>query len=134
MAKAPPARKASKLGPAPAPREFARQRAAELEARCPFCRDEIQVEALGWTCCSLCLSRHHTECWREHGCCASCGGDQNLTFVTLRDDLRRRSIQRLAPAPGRLQRALTWTGAAVLALLALRVLALGLGWTPFPLG
>jgi hypothetical protein len=120
--------------PQVSPRQRAVQRAAELEARCPFCRDEIQVEAQGWTCCSLCLSRHHNECWREHGCCASCGGDQNLTFVTVRDDLRRRRRPVEAPAPRRLQRALTWLGAAALTLAVLYTLSLGFQISFYPLG
>lgn len=98
------------------PRERAARRAAELSARCPFCRDEIQVEAVGWTCCSLCLSRHHMECWREHGCCAGCGGDQNLTFVPLRDDLRgKRRIQNPLRAAERRTRLLSLAAAGLAA-------------------
>mgnify|MGYP003668307342 CR=1 FL=1 len=109
------------------PQARAHQRATELEARCPFCRDEIQVEAIGWTCCSLCLSRHHSECWREHGSCASCGGDQNLTFVTVREDLRRRRGTGPAPAarPSWRRRLLIWLGAPVLGIVAFQLLWLG---------
>lgn len=96
-------------------REFAAQRASELEARCPFCRDAIQVEANGWTACTLCLGRHHTECWREHGCCASCGGDRNLTFVTVRDDLRRRAPTQPARREKGPKRALALAAACLLA-------------------
>lgn len=118
------------------PQARAHQRATELEARCPFCRDEIQVEAIGWTCCTLCLSRHHSDCWREHGCCASCGGDRNLTFVTVREDLRRRRRPAPAPTPRSpwLRRALIVLGATSLAFLAFQALASGFHVDPYPFG
>lgn len=46
--------------------------------RCPFCHDPIDIHLQAWTACTLCLARHHSDCWREHGCCSSCGGEQSL--------------------------------------------------------
>lgn len=39
--------------------------------RCPYCHDSVEVEESA--VCQGCLARHHSECWEEHGVCASCG-------------------------------------------------------------
>lgn len=46
------------------------------QVRCPYCRDDVDVEAEDWVACRACLARQHTECW--HGRCASCGGQEYL--------------------------------------------------------
>ncbi len=47
-------------------------------ARCPYCHDEVALEAPTWVACAGCLARHHGGCWREAGRCASCGGAESL--------------------------------------------------------
>ncbi|MBL4844773.1 MAG: hypothetical protein JKY65_04535 [Planctomycetes bacterium] len=77
-----------------------------VHSRCPYCHHGIQIEQTGWTCCSLCLARHHLGCWREFGCCASCGGEQSLTFVQTRSDLHdARSLRARDSTTGTLVRA-----------------------------
>lgn len=58
-----------------------RARVEACFARCPYCHDGIELEGEAWLCCALCLARHHRECWREHGLCASCDNPQALTHV-----------------------------------------------------
>ena len=75
-----------------------RARVESCTARCPYCHDEIALQGEAWLCCALCLARHHRECWREHGLCASCDNPQALTHVPKAE----RSIWR-APATRREQ-------------------------------
>lgn len=51
---------------------------ARPPTRCPFCHDQVVVEARGWIACAGCLARHHEACWSEGGACASCGDDAPL--------------------------------------------------------
>lgn len=46
--------------------------------RCPFCHDDVHVEAGAWVACQQCLARHHTGCWAEGGRCAACGAARAL--------------------------------------------------------
>src|SRR4051794_12411777 len=39
--------------------------------RCPFCRETLDTKG-AWLACAGCLARHHPDCWREAGACASC--------------------------------------------------------------
>lgn len=45
-------------------------------ARCPFCRDDLQLDAPDVTACSRCDTVHHAECIEEAGGCTifGCGG------------------------------------------------------------
>jgi hypothetical protein len=61
--------------------EALRARAATIDARCPYCHDDIELLEEAWSCCALCLGRHHRECWSEHGACASCGNERSLSNV-----------------------------------------------------
>ena len=45
---------------------------AESRVRCPYCHDSIGDEVEDWVACEGCLARHHAQCWRESGRCASC--------------------------------------------------------------
>jgi hypothetical protein len=48
-------------------------------SRCPWCRDDL-TELREVVACAGCGARHHDECHREHGRCASCGGTARLVF------------------------------------------------------
>ncbi|MCO5166541.1 MAG: hypothetical protein M9894_09270 [Planctomycetes bacterium] len=67
--------------PAPPPEVAPRDdvRAATSPVRCPFCHDEVAVEAAGWVACTGCLARHHAACWREGGRCGACGRTEAMT-------------------------------------------------------
>ena len=74
--KAPPGKEpAPASDPSPAPP--AGLEVAASPRRCPYCHEEVSAreEAL---VCAECLSRHHAECWGEHGRCASCGAGRAL--------------------------------------------------------
>ena len=45
-------------------------------ARCPYCRDDLQLEGPDVTACSRCDTLHHAECMEEAGGCTifGCGG------------------------------------------------------------
>lgn len=47
---------------------------SESPTRCPYCHDDVKVTATDWIACRACLARHHVECWRDRGACASCRG------------------------------------------------------------
>lgn len=54
-------------------------RVANRQNQCPFCREMVNV-AQPHAVCSVCLTRHHRECWQEHGSCAvfGCGSSTVL--------------------------------------------------------
>ena len=68
-----------------------RVRVAVAAARCPYCHDEVALEAPTWVACAGCLARHHGGCWSEAGRCASCGATESLA---------RAARPSAAPAPG----------------------------------
>jgi hypothetical protein len=55
----------------------------EVATRCPYCREDVRLEAeaAAWTACALCLARHHAGCWDELARCASCGDAARLAPV-----------------------------------------------------
>jgi len=65
--------------------------------RCPFCHEDVAVEADAWVSCRSCQARHHPACWGEGGACSACGCDRrlseadepSLTAPTPRPDLAR---------------------------------------------
>lgn len=70
----------------------------EVTPRCPFCREDVRLEAGAWLACALCLARHHQGCWRELGRCASCGDGAHLAPVE--------AVERIPGALGLAARAL----------------------------
>lgn len=46
--------------------------------RCPFCHEGFRAEQRTLVC-DDCLSRHHEECWGDHGSCASCQSQNALS-------------------------------------------------------
>ncbi|MCO5166542.1 MAG: hypothetical protein M9894_09275 [Planctomycetes bacterium] len=65
-------------------------RAATSPVRCPFCHDQVAVDAPGWVACVACLARHHAACWREAGCCGACGRAEVMSPPGRRAAARRR--------------------------------------------
>lgn len=45
--------------------------------RCPFCHEGVRPGDRK-TACLVCMGWHHLTCWKEHGCCASCGRRKHL--------------------------------------------------------
>ncbi|MDF1661826.1 MAG: hypothetical protein P1V97_08640 [Planctomycetota bacterium] len=56
--------------------------------RCPYCHEDCLPESEAFVCQS-CLSRHHIGCWTDHGCCASCQGEQVLQASLRRNQNHR---------------------------------------------
>ncbi len=94
--------------------EALRARAATIDARCPYCHDDIELLEEAWSCCALCLGRHHRECWREHGACASCGNERSLSHVP-------RSETSIWRAPATFRERLGSIGAALLIVIPLMI-------------
>ncbi|MDF1663432.1 MAG: hypothetical protein P1V97_16800 [Planctomycetota bacterium] len=44
---------------------------AASQTRCPYCHDQVQVDEPHQVC-SVCLARHHDDCWTNHGACSNC--------------------------------------------------------------
>lgn len=93
--------------------EALRARAATIDARCPYCHDDIELLEEAWSCCALCLGRHHRECWREHGACASCGNERCLSSVP------RESATSVWRAPASFRERLSSMGAGLLIVIPL---------------
>jgi len=95
---------------------------ANSPTRCPFCHDQVDVEAR-WVACRACLARHHPECWGEAGACAGCGvatclaedepweRDENLTRTALLERLE--SPRPVSPGPDALDYALALASAGL---------------------
>lgn len=64
-----------------APSAARADRRDEVAARCPYCREDLRLDEGAWTACALCLARHHTGCWDEHGRCSSCGDASRLAPI-----------------------------------------------------
>lgn len=99
----------------------------EVASRCPFCREDVRLEAGAWLACALCLARHHQGCWRELGRCASCGDGAHLAPVA--------AVERIPGALGLAARALDLVHRLVGVLIggagvALLLFALLFAWAP----
>jgi hypothetical protein len=68
--------------------------------RCPFCHDEIVIEAVDWVSCHRCQARHHDACWSESGACGSCG-EKRMLAPTPRAVLSQRDDSSQAKSPWR---------------------------------
>ncbi len=55
--------------------EEERSRIEIKRENCPFCRDAVRPGEEN-VACKACLAWHHSECWEDHGACATCGGTQ----------------------------------------------------------
>ncbi len=53
--------------------ERSKPRVGSSPTRCPYCHADIATDRDDWVACRGCLARHHDECWREGGRCATCG-------------------------------------------------------------
>lgn len=51
---------------------------AHSPTRCPYCHDSVDLEGERWVACGDCLARHHDDCHRDHGRCASCDSTKKL--------------------------------------------------------
>ena len=92
--------------------------------RCPFCHDDIQIEASDWVACFNCQARHHRTCWVETGACGSCG---ETRFVAEAADVQVANAQRSeASEPTGNPR--IWALASGLILVLCSILALLKGW------
>jgi len=65
--------------------------------RCPYCHDDVSVEATDWVSCRGCQARHHDSCWDELGVCASCAEEGRLQTPA-----QQAEPERLRSGPGAL--------------------------------
>lgn len=119
--------------------QTARQdRQREVAPRCPFCHEEVRVEAGGWLVCALCLARHHQECWQEAARCACCGDVARL--APLQAPVRATPAARVAVRPQELALRLTgflvWSAGVIVVLTSLPEWEVLRWWRPgtFPWG
>lgn len=71
--------------------------------RCPYCHDHLGEEALSEVTCEECSTRHHTECIRELGHCATYGCSRSIPtpLEPLNESIRDQIRDRIQAAAGR---------------------------------
>ncbi|MCO5166447.1 MAG: hypothetical protein M9894_08790 [Planctomycetes bacterium] len=80
-----------------------RVRVGQSALRCPYCHDDVAVEAQDWLACARCLARHHAACWTESGRCGGCGAAEALARA---GSAPVRAAEPHEPAPGVVERLL----------------------------
>jgi hypothetical protein len=59
----------------------------QSRSRCPFCHESVDVDQQNLVC-GLCLARHHSECWDDHGSCSNCAHQESLISKAVIEEVR----------------------------------------------